>query len=65
MLITAPAHRAGMQHQYPDALEEIDPALPNLLMDELPLTVFVYSDHAHDVSVQVLCDGRNIPNYVC
>ena len=31
-----------------DALEEIDLALPNPLMDELPLTVFVDSDHAHD-----------------
>ena len=28
--------------------------------------IFIFhSDHHHDISVQVLCDWRNIPNLVC
>jgi len=34
--------------QYPDAREELDVNLPNALVDEMALTVFVDSDHAHD-----------------
>ncbi len=34
--------------QYPDAHEEIDAKLPEALVDEMAITVFVDSDHAHD-----------------
>jgi hypothetical protein len=33
---------------YPDAVEEIDVNLPKPLIDEMEITVFVDSDHAHD-----------------
>jgi len=33
---------------YPDAAEELDAKLPNSLVDELEITAFVDSDHAHD-----------------
>jgi hypothetical protein len=33
---------------YPDAVEEIDEKLPKPLCDEIALTAFVDSDHAHD-----------------
>jgi hypothetical protein len=33
---------------YPDAYEEVDANLPEPLLDELAITVFVDSDHAHD-----------------
>ncbi len=33
---------------YPDAFEEIDVNLPKALIDEMEITVFVDSDHAHD-----------------
>jgi hypothetical protein len=33
---------------YPDAAEEIDRDLPKPLVDEMEITVFVDSDHAHD-----------------
>ena len=33
---------------YPDAAEEIDVDLPDGLIDELAITAFVDSDHAHD-----------------
>ena len=33
---------------YPDAAEEIDSKVPKPLIDELEITVFVDSDHAHD-----------------
>jgi hypothetical protein len=33
---------------YPDAFEEIDVNLPKALVDEMEITVFVDSDHAHD-----------------
>jgi hypothetical protein len=33
---------------YPDAVEEIDVNLPKALIDEMEITVFVDSDHAHD-----------------
>ena len=36
------------QQEYPEAAEEIDPRLPPPLVDELEITVFVDSDHAHD-----------------
>jgi hypothetical protein len=34
--------------KYPDAVEEIDVNLPEALIDEMEITVFVDSDHAHD-----------------
>jgi hypothetical protein len=34
--------------QYPGAFEEIDANLPKPLIDEIEITVFVDSDHAHD-----------------
>ena len=33
---------------YPDAVEEIDVKVPEPKVDELEITVFVDSDHAHD-----------------
>ena len=33
---------------YPDAVEEIDSRLPEPLIDEIAITAFVDSDHAHD-----------------
>ena len=33
---------------YPEASEEVDSNLPKPLVDELDITVFVDSDHAHD-----------------
>ena len=33
---------------YPDSFEEIDVNLPEALIDEMEITVFVDSDHAHD-----------------
>ena len=33
---------------YPDAAEEVDENVPKPLIDEIPITVFVDSDHAHD-----------------
>jgi hypothetical protein len=36
------------KEQYPDACEEIDAKLPEALIDEMAITVFVDSDHAHD-----------------
>ena len=36
------------KEQYPDAHEEIDAKLPKALVDEMCVTVFVDSDHAHD-----------------
>ena len=36
------------KQEYPEAAEEIDPRLPPPLVDELAITVFVDSDHAHD-----------------
>ena len=37
-----------LQSDYPDAVEAIDANLPAALIDELAITVFVDSDHAHD-----------------
>ena len=37
-----------MASNYPDAFEEIDVNLPKALVDEMEITVFVDSDHAHD-----------------
>ena len=37
-----------LQEFYPDATEELDTALPPPLMNELDITAFVDSDHAHD-----------------
>jgi hypothetical protein len=36
------------ESQYPDACEELDVNLPRTLIDEMEITVFVDSDHAHD-----------------
>ena len=36
------------QGEYPDAVEEIDQGIPDPLVDEMEITVFVDSDHAHD-----------------
>ncbi len=33
---------------YPDAVEKIDVNLQKALIDEMEITVFVDSDHAHD-----------------
>jgi hypothetical protein len=40
---------AELKEHYPDAVEEIDRKIPEPLFDELAITVFVDSDHAHDV----------------
>ena len=37
-----------LQDSYPDACEEIDAKIPEPLVDEMEVTVFVDSDHAHD-----------------
>ena len=37
-----------LQELYPNATEELDTALPPPLMNELDITAFVDSDHAHD-----------------
>ena len=37
---------------YPDAAEELDAKLPKTLVDELEITAFVDSDHAHDKSTR-------------
>ena len=34
--------------QYPDSFEEIDANSPDALVDEMEITVFVDSEHAHD-----------------
>ena len=36
------------REEYPKAMEEINEYLPPPLVDELAITVFVDSDHAHD-----------------
>lgn len=36
------------REQYPDAVEEIDKNIPKPLIDEIEITAFVDSDHAHD-----------------
>ena len=38
----------SFKEEYPDAVEEIDANLPTPLVDELAVTMFVDSDHAHD-----------------
>ena len=38
----------SFKEEYPDAVEEIDANLPTPLVDELAITMFVDSDHAHD-----------------
>ena len=38
--------------QYPDAKEEIDANLPPPLVDEIEITAFVDSDHAHDLTTR-------------
>ena len=38
----------SFKEEYPDASEEIDANLPTPLVDELAITMFVDSDHAHD-----------------
>ena len=37
-----------LESRYPDSYEEIDVNLPQPLIDELRITTFVDSDHAHD-----------------
>jgi hypothetical protein len=37
-----------LESMYPDAFEEIDANLPEAMFDELAITAFVDSDHAHD-----------------
>ena len=41
--------RSLFEKLYPDAAEEVDPDLPEALIDEMTITVFHDSDHAHDV----------------
>ena len=36
-----------LKEQYPDAHEEVDANVPKPLIDEMAITVFVDSDHAH------------------
>jgi hypothetical protein len=38
----------SFREQYPDAIEELDANIPEALVDEMQITVFVDSDHAHD-----------------
>jgi hypothetical protein len=40
--------RDEFEELYPDAAEDIDPDLPDGLVDEMAITVMVDSDHAHD-----------------
>ena len=37
-----------LENRYPDSCEEIDVNLPEPLIDEIKITTFVDSDHAHD-----------------
>lgn len=37
---------------YPDAIEEVDAKLPEALIDEIAITAFIDSDHAHDCITQ-------------
>ena len=37
-----------LESMYPDAREELDSELPKSMVDEMKITVFVDSDHAHD-----------------
>ena len=37
-----------LESRYPDSYEEIDVNLPDALIDEIKITTFVDSDHAHD-----------------
>ena len=37
---------------YPDAAEEIDGNIPEPMIDELEITAFVDSDHAHDLKTR-------------
>jgi hypothetical protein len=41
-----------LKDQYPEAHEEVDTNAPSPLVDEMEITVFVDSDHAHDQSNQ-------------
>ena len=41
-------YREIFEEFYPEAAEEIDPNLPVPMIDELEITAFVDSDHAHD-----------------
>ena len=47
-------------HQYSDFREEIDDQLPIPKMKELAITIFVDSNHAHD-----LVTGRSITGMIC
>jgi hypothetical protein len=42
----------SFQNQYPDAKEEIDAKIPPPLIDEIEITAFVDSDHAHDLTTR-------------
>jgi hypothetical protein len=40
--------RASLGKDYPDSSEEVDAGLPKPLIDEIYITAFVDSDHAHN-----------------
>ena len=44
-------------NQYADFIEELDDKLPEPLMDELPITIFVDSNHGHDKVMGKLFTG--------
>jgi hypothetical protein len=47
----------AMKTHYPDSEELLDPATPKPLFDELAITAFVDSDHAHDKLTRRLITG--------
>ena len=49
--------RIMFEDQYPDAAEDIDTKVPDPLIYELEITVFVDSDHAHDKSPRISITG--------
>ena len=52
--------RKELGEYYDEASEEIDDRLPEPLVDELAITVFVDSDHAHDKVTRRSCTGMLI-----
>ena len=53
------------KEEYPEAVEDIDNYIPPPLVDDLAVTVFVNSDHAHDkvtrqsITGIIMIVGRN------
>ena len=48
---------AMREHAYNDATEEMDPKFPKPLIEYLATTIFVDSDHAHDLVTRRSCTG--------